>query len=240
MRALLASALGKDGYKVTTCGNGINLLDHIAAGLHGGRGENYDLVVSDIRMPGLTALEVLEDLRGSSAAPPLILITAFGDEHTHAEADRLGVLAVFDKPFQIDRLLETAHRVAPPHRTRPEMKRHLEPGVTAARILDEIGRAHGSRRRRLAAQTYCGRWVSPPGWKAEVQQNEERSGPADRHTLLLEEGTGAEIVVMDRDLRELGASLVTVEGRIGAVEPDRITLDHVDIKMRGSRDPLGR
>jgi DNA-binding response OmpR family regulator len=238
MRALLAAALRKDGYEVTACGNGINLLGHISAGLHGRRSGSYDLVVSDIRMPGLTALEVFEDLRGHSTPPPLILITAFGDERTHAQADRLGALAVLDKPFPIDRLLEAAHRVVAPHRSQSDAMHYIEPGVTAAGILSEMARLHGSRRQRVAAQSYCGRWVAAPGWNARIRRYQECEQPVCRCAVLREEGSGAQIVAQDCDSIDLSGHLVTVRGMIKAVGASRITLDHVDIRLREARDPL--
>ncbi len=236
MRALLASALRKDGYEVTTCGNGINLLDHITAGLYGRRSESYDLVISDIRMPGLTALEVLEDLSGHSTAPPLILITAFGDERTHARAARLGALAVLDKPFQINRLLEVAHRVVSPRRPRPETRRYVEPGTTADRILGEIGRSHGSRRRRIAAQVYRDHWVAPPGWKARIELYKECEHPASHCAVLREEDSGAQVIALGCDAIGPSGQLVTVAGRIRVVGPSSITLDHVELKPCELRD----
>jgi DNA-binding response OmpR family regulator len=240
MRALLAAALRKDGYEVTACGNGINLLGHISAGLHGRRSGSYDLVVSDIRMPGLTALEVFEDLRGHSTPPPLILITAFGDERTHAQAGRLGARAVLDKPFQIDRLLEAAHRVVAPRRAQSEAKRYIEPGVTAGRILEEMTRLHGSRRRQIAAQYYCDHWVAAPGWNARIRLYEECEHPVCRCAVLREEGSGAQVIALDCDSVDLSGHLVTVNGRIKAVGSSRITLDRVSIRLREARDTLRR
>jgi len=51
--------------------------------------DDFDLVVSDIRMPGIFGLTILEGTRQWDRFPPIILITAFGDEETHAHAARL-------------------------------------------------------------------------------------------------------------------------------------------------------
>jgi DNA-binding response OmpR family regulator len=56
----------------------------------------------------LTGLDVLTELRWDDWAIPVILITAFGDEDTHAEGERLGAAAVFNKPFDIDSLCKAA------------------------------------------------------------------------------------------------------------------------------------
>ena len=65
-------------------------------------------------MPGLTGLDVLAILRCANWATPVILITAFGDEATHAEGRELGAVAVFDKPFNVDALRATVLETIPP------------------------------------------------------------------------------------------------------------------------------
>ena len=67
----------------------------------------YDLIISDIRMPGVTGLEVLEGASQTDGFPPMILITAFGNEETHEQAERLGAVAFLDKPFEIELMIET-------------------------------------------------------------------------------------------------------------------------------------
>ena len=115
MRTLLAWRLGKDGYEVTQCGHGIDLINRIDPLGAWGESKQFDLVVSDIRMPGITGLEVLEDVRHcGTECPPVILITAFGDRETHEKANRLGVAAVFDKPFDFNDLLAKVHELVPP------------------------------------------------------------------------------------------------------------------------------
>ena len=46
--------------------------------------------------------------------PPIILITAFGDKETHMQAERLGAVALFDKPFDIDEMLKKVHAILLP------------------------------------------------------------------------------------------------------------------------------
>jgi DNA-binding response OmpR family regulator len=106
MRALLAWRLRKDGYEVTECDHGIDLINRIDPLDSPGESDEFDLVISDIRMPGITGLEVLEDVRHcGTECPPVILITAFGDQETHQQARRLGAAALFDKPFDFNELL---------------------------------------------------------------------------------------------------------------------------------------
>lgn len=109
MRTLLMIALRREGYDVTACPDGDTLLDELAAAAC--QGEHYDLVISDIRMPGLTGMQVLWGLHGWPGLPDVILITAFGDAETHATAHRLGAAAVLDKPFEPETLLAKVREV---------------------------------------------------------------------------------------------------------------------------------
>ena len=106
MRAMLAKALRKAGYLVQECPDGLQLLDLLGAVLflHKG-GETIDLIISDVRMPGATGQEVLEQFHNCQGFPPMILITAFGDELAHVKAEWFGAAAMFDKPFDVDALI---------------------------------------------------------------------------------------------------------------------------------------
>jgi DNA-binding response OmpR family regulator len=120
MRALMAMALRKSGYNVVECSDGIGMLTYLAAFLLPAEfaREPFDLIISDIRMPGVTGMEVLEGKPKNRKFPPMILITAFGDAETHALANRYGAAAIFDKPFDVDVLLDKAKEVlsnAPAH-----------------------------------------------------------------------------------------------------------------------------
>jgi len=101
MRQLLAAMLRRAGFEVTEAKNGAELLDCIG-NLGATPTRSIDLIISDIRMPMLSGLDVLTEARWDRWDIPVILITAFGDEDTHAEARRLGAAAVFDKPFELD------------------------------------------------------------------------------------------------------------------------------------------
>lgn len=115
MRTMLVQALREANYRVIECVDGWNLLEHLHSFIiHNSREHNQvDLVISDILMPGLTAFEILDGVDDSDGFPPTILITAFGDEDTHAQAEMFGVAAVFDKPFEIDDLLAEVQRIVP-------------------------------------------------------------------------------------------------------------------------------
>lgn len=103
MRRLLVSTLLRERCEVIEARNGLQLweqLEHTARD----REHELDLIISDVRMPGRSGLDVLRVLRRTDRTTPVILITGFGDPDTHAEAYQLGVLAVFNKPFDLDDL----------------------------------------------------------------------------------------------------------------------------------------
>jgi CheY-like chemotaxis protein len=120
MRRLLVAALRRDGYEVTEADNGLRLLSQLYSPLHYGIRADVDLIISDIRMPGVDGLEVLSGLQSYDGAPPVILITAFGDRQVHAEANRLGAVALFDKPFDLDDLRTFVRRLVPPRNGAPD------------------------------------------------------------------------------------------------------------------------
>jgi DNA-binding response OmpR family regulator len=114
MRHLIARKLRRAGYDVVEARNGAELALVIEDGRLGGTlrddGRAIELIVSDIRMPGITGLEVVQLVRGTDWSVPIILITAFGDRETHSEAMRLGAV-LLDKPLDLDELVFAARRL---------------------------------------------------------------------------------------------------------------------------------
>lgn len=102
LRQLLASALRNDGYEIITARDGDELAGHLGSLCL--RHEFPDLIITDVRMPGASGLEVLESLRETQWTTPVIVITSFGDDAVHRQAELLGAARVFDKPFDVDEL----------------------------------------------------------------------------------------------------------------------------------------
>jgi two-component system, response regulator, stage 0 sporulation protein F len=117
MRAVIAMRLRQQGYSVTECADGAELLARLGVYLHPETVQEppetskYDLVISDVRMPGVFGTSVVEGASECADFPPTILITAFGDEETHEKARRVGVAAVMDKPFVMTDLLEKVRTI---------------------------------------------------------------------------------------------------------------------------------
>ncbi|MGI6416645.1 MAG: response regulator [Thermoguttaceae bacterium] len=118
MRSVLSEALREKGYGVVECADGLRVLERLSSvvlssAVTSRDPENFALIISDIRMPGVNGMSILEGVQLFEHFPPVILITAFGDEETHAEATRLGAAAMFDKPFDIVDLLDKVEELAP-------------------------------------------------------------------------------------------------------------------------------
>ncbi len=104
MRALVADALRLERFAVDEVGDGKKLWIKTFPS------DSYDLVLSDLRLPVVDGLTVLEDLRERAPSAALILMTAFADDDTRVRAAKLRV-ALFDKPFKMDELRAAAHRL---------------------------------------------------------------------------------------------------------------------------------
>lgn len=99
MRNLLSTSLRKRGFEVAEYRDGRELLRALQS--NADHALNASLIVSDLRMPGVTGLDVLHWLVRQPRVVPMILITAFGDPQTHRRARALGAVAVVDKPFDL-------------------------------------------------------------------------------------------------------------------------------------------
>jgi DNA-binding NtrC family response regulator len=67
----------------------------------------YDLIISDLKMPGIDGLELFNELKEISPETPLIIITAYGSQEAADEAFRSGVTDFIAKPFRKDSILFT-------------------------------------------------------------------------------------------------------------------------------------
>jgi CheY-like chemotaxis protein len=111
MRRLVVETLRLDGYTVSGVANGAELLLRLTTP-PSPSAPRIDLIVSDIRMPEYTGLEIVDALRQSRQTTPVILMTAFGDSETRALADSLDAV-LFDKPFAMDDLRAAVSNLLP-------------------------------------------------------------------------------------------------------------------------------
>jgi CheY-like chemotaxis protein len=111
LRELIVQVLRSDGHEVVPVTNGNDLLDVLSGSLNPKTGTPpFDLVITDIRMPGQSGLNAFAQAGFGPHMPPVVFITAFGDEDVHARARHLGALAVLDKPVDFDQLRDLVRR----------------------------------------------------------------------------------------------------------------------------------
>ncbi|MEJ2165091.1 MAG: response regulator [Desulfobacterales bacterium] len=70
-----------------------------------------DCIITDIRMPGLSGLDLIERLRLQGRNIPVIVISAYDDDHTRRRACKLGAAAFFCKPVDDIELIDAIRRV---------------------------------------------------------------------------------------------------------------------------------
>lgn len=118
MREMLAADMRREGYRVVEAADGDDAVDWLGVGILDGDPERLPaLIVSDICLPYVSGLDILEGARLSPWRLPVILITGFGDADTHERARDLGAECVLDKPFSMQ-TLRAAVRSALQHRLR--------------------------------------------------------------------------------------------------------------------------
>lgn len=111
MRNLVCAALADEGYEVDEVASGLELLRAIEKStLDAWPLDGVDLIVSDLRMPGLTGLDVMRKLHAAHTATPMILMTAFAEAEIFTLAKRYDV-PVLSKPFSLERLRTTVASV---------------------------------------------------------------------------------------------------------------------------------
>jgi two-component system response regulator PilR (NtrC family) len=98
MRDLLALMLRKEGYTVDAADSGSVARERLE------RGPGYDIVITDISMPGMSGLELLRHSRKIAPDSAVILMTAFGSKETAIEALNDGAAYYVEKPFDLDEM----------------------------------------------------------------------------------------------------------------------------------------
>jgi DNA-binding NtrC family response regulator len=95
MRLALSESLESCGYDTDAVENGYEALNLF-------KKKKFDLVITDMRMPGMTGIEVLKGVKKMSPDIPVILITAYGTVSTAVEAMKEGAAEFIMKPFSLD------------------------------------------------------------------------------------------------------------------------------------------
>jgi len=104
IRALLAEVFTALGIEVIEAKNGSEGLDTIDK-------RKPDIILLDMKMPGLSGIETLRLIRARNCVVPIILVTAYQENDIAVEAERLGVTARLVKPFDLEELKRLVRRL---------------------------------------------------------------------------------------------------------------------------------
>src|SRR6202795_3700705 len=135
MRRLLELNLGEDGFSTLSAGDaesGLKLLHENA----------IDLVVTDLKLPGMNGLEFLQTIKRQNAAMPVVVMTAFGSVETAVEARKAGASDYVLKPFSLAEMRMVIHKELDVRNLREENrslrealgKRYVHPNVVARSV----------------------------------------------------------------------------------------------------------
>jgi DNA-binding NtrC family response regulator len=102
VRVTLAANLELEGYDVVEAGDGKAALERVHE-------HEFDLVITDIRMPGMSGVELFHEIRRLRPTLPVVLMTAFAVEGLVQEALREGAHMVLQKPFAIEWAVKSLH-----------------------------------------------------------------------------------------------------------------------------------
>lgn len=97
IRILLMEVFNSEGYTTFQAANGKAALDIVST-------ESPDLVLLDMKIPGMDGLEILKHIKEINPAIKVIMMTAYGELDMIKEATKLGALMHFTKPFDIDEM----------------------------------------------------------------------------------------------------------------------------------------
>lgn len=131
IRWVLSRALERAGHAARTFENGSAVLEKLEA-VKLGETEEPAVILSDIRMPGLSGVELVERLNTALPQVPVLIMTAFSDLESAVSAYRSGAFEYLTKPFDIEKVLELVERAATEYARR---KRALEPETSAESVL---------------------------------------------------------------------------------------------------------
>jgi two-component system, NtrC family, nitrogen regulation response regulator NtrX len=192
IRNTLQEVLEYENHKVDVATNGSEGIDLFDKG-------EYDIVLCDIKMPGMDGIEVLEKLHEQCHDVPIIMISGHGNIDTAVEAIKKGAYDFIEKPLDLNRLLVTMRNAT----ERNEL-------VTETKVL-----------KRRISKTYD--IVGESETIIKVKDMIERVAPTDARVLITgDNGTGKELVARWLHEKSQRASMPFVEVNCAAIPSELI------------------
>jgi two-component system nitrogen regulation response regulator NtrX len=161
--ASLSRAFRLAGHEATVCDNANRAVELL-------RSEKFDLIFSDVVMPGKSGLEFLEEIKNAGVKVPVILISGQANIEMAVRATKLGALDFLEKPLSTDKLLVT-----------------VENALRLTRLEDE----NRELKRRLGKHQLVGSGTAMQKLSAQIDRV---AGSETRVCILGETGTGKELV----------------------------------------------
>ncbi len=175
--ASLARAFRLAGHEATVCDNATRAMELV-------RAQHFDLILSDVVMPGKSGMDLLEELKKAGVQTPIVLISGQANIEMAVKATRLGALDFLEKPLSTDKLLLT-----------------VENALKLSRLEEE----NRELRHRLGKHELVG---SGPAMKKLLAQIDRVAVSETRVCILGETGTGKELVaraIHEKSLRHENA-----------------------------------
>jgi two-component system, NtrC family, nitrogen regulation response regulator NtrX len=161
--ASLSRAFRLAGHEATVCDNANRAMDLLQS-------QRFDLILSDVVMPGKTGMQLLEELKQSGLQTPIVLVSGQANIEMAVQATRLGALDFLEKPLTTDKLLIT-----------------VENALKLSRLEDE----NRELRHRLGKHELVG---AGPAMSKLLAQIDRVAASETRVCILGETGTGKELV----------------------------------------------
>ena len=133
MRLAVSHALSRSGYSVETAANGFEGLDKF-------KSEQFNIVITDVKMPDLSGLDVLAEVKKMSPEVPVIMITAYGTINRAVDAMKEGAADYILKPFSFETLKAAVKKLGP------------RPGVRCRNNFIEVYSRSNSEKKRIITQ----------------------------------------------------------------------------------------
>jgi len=175
--ASLSRAFRLAGYEATVCDSAIRALELI-------RAERFDVIFSDVVMPGKDGISLLEDLKAAGTTTPVVMISGQASVEIAVRATRLGAVDFLEKPLSTERLLVTAENVLRLRRLEEENRdlRHrlgkhdvIWSGPVMERLLAQVERVAASESRvAIQGETGTGKELIA---RTIHQKSARRAGP---------------------------------------------------------------
>lgn len=163
---MLAATLSGEGYEVDVASNGLE-------GINRAREKRYDLILTDLKLPGADGLQVLSEVKDSDPGASVIVMTAYATVENAVQAIKLGAFDFLTKPFDTDRLSILIKRALENRRLKAENILLREELAQSIGLTEIIGKSEKMR---------------------QATELVQKVAPSDTTALLLgESGTGKEL-----------------------------------------------